>query len=306
MSMTHHSFDPSGVRVPHSRELSAMKRQTDVLNLRVASPCHVGWEVMSGDDRVRFCDSCKLNVYDLGGLTTTEIKSLISETEGGICGRLHRRADGTIITRDCPVGLQAVRRRVKRLAVGVFATIVSACSVVFSQSAKRYQTQPFQQLKLERDKLNQAQIGTFSGLIVDTNGASVPFAKVSLRSPASNKTLIVYTDDKGVFTFSDVKDGRYTLKVSAPGFMTFAADFVEINADEFASTKITLSASTKITLSVSGPESPVYITTGFVMSEPEIKLLQPKNIWKLPIDNVISEPEIKLLQPKKHLETPNR
>ena len=80
--------------------------------------------------------------------------------------------------------------------------------------------------------------------------------------------------------------------------MTFAADFVEINADEFASTKITLSSSTKITLSVSGPESPVYITTGFVMSEPEIKLLQPKNIWKLPIDNVISEPEIKLLQPK--------
>jgi len=278
MRVSHHSFTKAvqGHRTP--RNLSAMKRQTDVLNLRVASPCHVGWETMSGDDRVRFCDSCKLNVYDLGGLTTTEIKSLISETEGGICGRLHRRADGKIITRDCPVGLQAVRRRVKRLAVGVFATIVSACSVVFSQSAKRYQTQPFQQLKLERDKLNQAQIGKFSGLIVDTNGASVPFAKVSLRSPANgNKERIVYTDDKGVFTFSDVKDGRYMLKVSRPGFVTFVADFVEINADEFTSTKITLS--------VSGPESPVYITTGFVMSEPGPILLQPKNIWKLPINN---------------------
>ena len=87
------------------RNLSAMKRQTDVLNLRVASPCHVGWETMSGDDRVRFCDSCKLNVYDLAGLTTAEIKSLISKTEGGICGRLHCRADGTIIT----VTVQLVR-----------------------------------------------------------------------------------------------------------------------------------------------------------------------------------------------------
>jgi hypothetical protein len=67
------------------------------------------------------------------------------------------------------------------------------------------------------------------------------------------------------------------LKVSRPGFATFAADFVEINADEFTSTKITLS--------VSGPESPVYITTGFVRSDPETRLLQPKNIWKRPIDN---------------------
>jgi hypothetical protein len=120
-----------------------MKKQKDVLNLRVASPCHVGWETMSGDDRVRFCDSCKLNVYDLAGLTTTEIKSLISETEGGICGRLHRRADGTIITRDCPVGLQAVRMRVKRLVAGVFATILSACSVVFSNPLEGFKPNPF-------------------------------------------------------------------------------------------------------------------------------------------------------------------
>ena len=253
-----------------------MKRQTDVLNLRVASPCHVGWETMTGDDRVRFCDSCKLNVYDLAGLTTTEIKSLISETEGGICGRLHYRADGTIITRDCPVGLKAIRRRVRRLAAGLFATILSACSVVFSQSTRRVQTEPFRQLKIERDKSNQDQIGKFSGLIVDIHGAGIASAEVSLGDPASNKKRIVYTDDKGVFTFSDVRNGFYILKVSAPGFTTFAANFVEINADEFASTKITLS--------VSGPESPVHIM-GFVKSEPEETLLQPKNIWKLPIDN---------------------
>jgi hypothetical protein len=100
---------------------------------------------------------------------------------------------------------------------------------------------------------------------------------VSLRDAAGNKKRAVYTDDKGVFTFSEVRDGFYLLNVSALGFTTFAANFVEINADEFASTKITLS--------VSGPESPVYITTGFVMSEPEPILLQPKNIWKLPIKN---------------------
>jgi Carboxypeptidase regulatory-like domain len=261
-----------------SGNLSAMKKQTDVLlNLRIASPCHVGWETMSGDDHVRFCVSCKLNVYDLAGLTTAEIKSLVSETEGGICGRLHRRADGTIITRDCPIGLQAIRRRVRRLAGGVFATILSVCSVVFSQSTRSNSATPFLQkeLKLERDKSNQEQIGKFSGVIVDINGASIAFAEVSLRDPTGNKKRIVYTDDKGVFTFSDIRDGRYMLKASAPGFTTFVADFVEINADEFTSTKITLS--------VSGPESPVYITTGFVISEP--KLLQPKNIWKLPINN---------------------
>src|SRR4051812_12524518 len=101
-----------------------------VLNdLRIASPCPASWHSMCGDDRVRFCDSCSKSDYNLSDLTATEATALIGESEGGICLRLYRRADGTVLTADCPVGLRhALRRRLLRLAtvgVVIFATLRS-------------------------------------------------------------------------------------------------------------------------------------------------------------------------------------
>ena len=39
-------------------------------NLKVASPCSQDWEAMLGNERKRFCGECKLNVYNLSGMTT--------------------------------------------------------------------------------------------------------------------------------------------------------------------------------------------------------------------------------------------
>ena len=39
-----------------SRTVSLVQR------IEVASPCHNPWEEMVGDERVRFCKSCRLNV----------------------------------------------------------------------------------------------------------------------------------------------------------------------------------------------------------------------------------------------------
>ena len=88
----------------------------ELKHLRIASPCPASWESMKGDDRVRFCELCKLNVYDFAQLTRREVDALVANSEGRLCGRLYRRADGTIITKDCPVGLQAIRRRVARIS----------------------------------------------------------------------------------------------------------------------------------------------------------------------------------------------
>lgn len=71
--------------------------------LRVASPCTADWEKMVGDDRVRYCDQCKLNVYNLSAMSLSEIEHLRVTSTAGVCGRLYRRLDGTILTKDCPV-----------------------------------------------------------------------------------------------------------------------------------------------------------------------------------------------------------
>jgi hypothetical protein len=79
--------------------------------VRVASPCSASWEMMDGDDRVRFCGQCARNVYNLSGMTRNEAQTLVLTHEGRLCIRFFRRADGTMLTRDCPVGLQAAKRR---------------------------------------------------------------------------------------------------------------------------------------------------------------------------------------------------
>jgi len=85
-------------------------------NIKIASPCSQDWNAMAGDDRKRFCGECKLNVYNLSGMTTTEAENLLIKAEGRLCVRFYQRADGTILTEDCPVGWAAVKRRLSRMA----------------------------------------------------------------------------------------------------------------------------------------------------------------------------------------------
>src|SRR5215218_1687107 len=84
--------------------------------VRVAAPCPADWERMLGDERVRFCDRCSLNVYNLSGMSRREAEALVAGAEGRLCVRFFRRADGTILTRNCPVGLSAIKRRAARVA----------------------------------------------------------------------------------------------------------------------------------------------------------------------------------------------
>ena len=93
--------------------------------VRVAAPCPADWEKMVGDERVRYCGSCSLHVYNLSGMTKREAEVLVTSTEGRLCVRFYRRADGTILTRNCPVGLSAIRRRVARVVGSVLSALVA-------------------------------------------------------------------------------------------------------------------------------------------------------------------------------------
>ncbi|MCA1621113.1 MAG: hypothetical protein LC795_17765 [Acidobacteria bacterium] len=89
--------------------------------VRIAAPCPADWGKMVGDERVRFCGSCDRHVYNLSGMTRREAEALVTNAEGRLCVRFYRRADGTILTRNCPVGLSAVRRRAARVAGSVLS-----------------------------------------------------------------------------------------------------------------------------------------------------------------------------------------
>src|SRR5436305_14924503 len=113
-----------------------MQSKFDIDRLRVASPCQVPWDGMQGDARVRHCGACDLNVYNTAEMTRREVEQMIRTSEGRLCISMYRRADGTVITKDCPVGGRAYARRVSRLASAAAASMFALIGSAFAQGDK--------------------------------------------------------------------------------------------------------------------------------------------------------------------------
>lgn len=104
-----------------------MNKFTNPLNgIKIASPCSQNWDEMIGTERKRFCGECKLNVYNLSGMTRGEAENLLSNSEGRLCVRFYRRADGSVLTKNCPVGWQALKRRVSKTATACASLLFTA------------------------------------------------------------------------------------------------------------------------------------------------------------------------------------
>lgn len=128
------------------RDRGAGPRRLPLLDrVRVASPCHEAWDRMVGDARERLCASCTKTVYNLSEMTRAEAEAFLQARLGvdgnqaagaeGLCVRLYRRTDGTLLTADCPVGVRKKRtRRVLFGAAGVGALAAGAfASAAFAQ-----------------------------------------------------------------------------------------------------------------------------------------------------------------------------
>ena len=105
-----------------------MSIQMQLEQLQVAKPCPADWDQMTGDDRVRHCDQCDLNVYNLSDMTRRDAETLIQQNEGQMCVQLYKRHDGTVITADCPRGVAAAARRIVRKS---FAAAVLVLVMLF-------------------------------------------------------------------------------------------------------------------------------------------------------------------------------
>jgi hypothetical protein len=99
------------------------------IRLKVASPCDANWDAMTGDEAVRFCGSCKKNVYQISNMSNDQVEELLAEA-GETCGRFYQRKDGTLVTADCSVGLK--RKRRKQAVIGMGAGILSVIGVAMS------------------------------------------------------------------------------------------------------------------------------------------------------------------------------
>jgi hypothetical protein len=112
----------------------------------------------------------------------------------------------------------------------------SVCSISFAQTDEK-QSPKTSNYKIEVTARESS--GCLTGKLLDTAGASIARAEVTLRSPRVTETK-VNSDDNGEFTFGGLIDGHYSLIVSSPGFVDLQVPDISINANQAYRATITL------------------------------------------------------------------
>ena len=83
----------------------------------IASPCSEPWDGMRGDERLRRCAACRLDVHNIVAMKRADAEALFANADGRICARIYRRPDGTVLTEDCAPARNRVARSLRRMRV---------------------------------------------------------------------------------------------------------------------------------------------------------------------------------------------
>ena len=78
----------------------------------------------------------------------------------------------------------------------------------------------------------QVDQGTIAGVVQDSSGAVIPGAEVTLTNVDNGLILRAKADGSGVFVFTPIKIGHYSLSVSAPNFQTTVQQNLKLDLDQ--------------------------------------------------------------------------
>ncbi|HXH37863.1 MAG TPA: carboxypeptidase-like regulatory domain-containing protein [Thermoanaerobaculia bacterium] len=215
-------------------------------------PCQAAWEEMAGDERVRHCTLCSLNVYNFAEMTRDEVRELLMRTEGRVCARLYRRADGTVITRDCPTGIRAIRLRASRVAAALVAALCSLPAFAFGARAcekPRLKTHG-SRVKLEIERVTTSQPAVFTGVVRDESGTPIPGVTIAVRNETGTRELTAVTDVNGGFNITPLDDGLYRVEVTLSGFRQAKMEHLQLKASEVTHASVALKVDETATITV--------------------------------------------------------
>jgi hypothetical protein len=200
---------------------------------------------MSGNNTVRFCDQCQLNVFDISRMTRAQAASFIATSEGRICARLYLRPDGKILTKDCPVGLRAIRRKIAKAAGAACTALISLSASVLGQRPSSTTTEDHGSglVTITRSYVSAApQSGpaTFLGAVFDPQGEPVRDAQATLINQTTKSKRFTRSNKKGLFRFGLLEPGSYTVIIIFPGFTEFKLQNLSLHSKEEMRYDVTL------------------------------------------------------------------
>src|SRR5262245_48606584 len=121
---------------------------------------------------------------------------------------------------------------------------------------------------------------TLRGTVLDTSGAVIPKAEVSIANTATNETRVVLTDANGAYVVPQLKPGTYRITVKKEAFRTATIEDIKLDVQQIRSADVTLDVgSTTASVTVVGGGATIETTSSTIS-----QTIENKRIVDLPLN----------------------
>lgn len=259
------------------------KHQTLLERANIGRPCSSDWDEMTGDARTRYCQQCDKTVHNFSQMSRAEIEALLSTTQGRLCARIERRADGTILTQDqssLPVVMTRLRFRASKIAAAAMSAALSfSANAALAQASEAGDTAQIDAPQ-KQDKENQKSQETgqqtgISGTVIDASGAVIPATRITLLNEATGREMVTASSGEGRYQFSALEPGEYKLTFEQALFKKTIVTGIVLRAGQMLSQNVTLNVTLEVRATLGDlvfVEEPLKTTD----SQIEGKLMEPK------------------------------
>src|SRR6185436_2395993 len=85
----------------------------------------------------------------------------------------------------------------------------------------------------------QSENATMTGSVQDPTGAVISRAEIAVRNEGTGATAQTRTNDEGLFNFSSLRPGTYTLTAASPGFKGLVRSGITLHVNQSARLDVT-------------------------------------------------------------------
>src|SRR5262245_14796484 len=125
----------------------------------------------------------------------------------------------------------------------------------------------------------QTVTGTLQGTVVDTTGAAIPGAAVTIRNTETGYVREAVSNDKGFYNATFLPLGRYRVSVALSGFGTVTRDGVDVTLNATQVVDVKLDPQVREEVVVTASQAPINTTTSDVKQSLTAEQIMDKPVF---------------------------